>query len=199
LGLQIEIGTLEADPARDNPVEVRQRTLQRRVAVVVPIDVEADAQGPLLRSSERRRNRMTINYLGLRVARPQRMLPLPQIRSELRSCLQQFRIGCIAVGDGMRRRAGRGPGASDRGMGGEPLVEALILRPMHDDEYACEQHDDDGAERACHPGDRPKKAPAFARWIEEYRLAKHNRAPRLCFIPRSRIWRDYAAGRRRCP
>ena len=60
-------------------------------------------------------------------------------------------------------------------MGGELPVEALILRPVHDDEHGCEQHDDDGAERACHPGDRPKKARAFARWIEEYRLAKHGR------------------------
>ena len=86
LSLEFEVRAFEADPARDNPVEVRQRLLQSRVTVVVPVHVEADAQRPLLRSSERRRNRMTVDHLGLRVASPQPTLPLPQIGGELGSC-----------------------------------------------------------------------------------------------------------------
>jgi len=46
---------------------------------------------------------------------------------------------------------------------------------MHNDEDGYEQHDDDSAQRARYPRHRPQKARAFARWIEEYRLAKHGR------------------------
>ena len=173
IGFELEVRTLEAEPARDHPIEMGKRTLQRRIAVVIPVDVKADAQRPLLRSSERRRKRVTVHDLGLGMARTQVPLPLPQVRSELGSGLKQFGIGGVAVGNGMRRRAGGRPGAADRGMGGELLVEALVLRPMHDHQDRRECHDDDRAEGAHYPRKRLEKARTFAGRVEEDRLAKH--------------------------
>src|SRR6185295_9049307 len=48
VSLQVHVLALEAEPARKDPVEMGQGPLQRGEAVVVPVHIEADAEGPIL-------------------------------------------------------------------------------------------------------------------------------------------------------
>ena len=58
-------------------------------------------------------------------------------------------------------------------MGGELLVEALILRPIHDHKDRRKQHENDGADGAGDPRQGLQQARAFAGGVEEDWLAKH--------------------------
>ena len=70
-------------------------------------------------------------------------------------------------------------------MGGELLVEALIVWPIHDQENRRKQYENDGAYSAAGPRQGLQKARAFAGGVEEDGLAKH--APKwdgsLCSVP----------------
>ena len=58
-------------------------------------------------------------------------------------------------------------------MGGELLVEARIVWPIHDQKDRRKQHENDGADGAGGPRQGLQQARAFACGVEEDGLAKH--------------------------
>ena len=66
IGLHLQIRTGKRKPARNDPIELGQRPLERRVAVIVPIDIEADAQRPVARNPQWARNGLAVYHLYLR-------------------------------------------------------------------------------------------------------------------------------------
>src|SRR6478736_5534264 len=58
--LQVHGRTLKIKPAGDEPVEMGKRPLKSGVASVVPVHVEADAQGPFVCTFKRHGDRATV-------------------------------------------------------------------------------------------------------------------------------------------
>ncbi len=116
-GFQVHGRPGKAQPAGDDPIKIGKHPLEIGVAVIVPVDVEADAQGACVRASERPWNGMAIDHLRLGMAGYQRTLLLPHLRSETGGRSGRGvrrRRDCNAMG----RRAGGRPGTSDRRMRG---------------------------------------------------------------------------------
>src|SRR6185437_126573 len=157
--------------------EIGQRPLERGVAVVVPIDIKPDAQRLLTRASECDRHRVAIHHLSLRVPRKLALF-LAQFGSEHGSGFEHFGIGRGRDRDPMGRRTGGGPGAPDRYMRRELLVEGIVARSMHNKEDGRERDNNERAERAHSPSKSTQDASALARGIEENRFADHVRLSR---------------------
>lgn len=118
---------------------------------------------------------MAVQHLCLGMAGFEGALLLPQFRRETSGGSEQFRIRRIRDRNPMARGAGRRPGAADRGVRSEPVVEAVIDRSMHDHQDRHEHDHDQGAERARHPRKPPQDKRSLARRVEENLLTDHGR------------------------
>ena len=170
-GLQVHGRPRETEPTGDHPIETRQRPLESRIAILIPVDVKADAQRPSGGACERGGHDRPLRHGGLR---SMRQIPLSVAQFGGQSCRASERLGIggICDRDAMRRRAGRRPGAADRHVrvGGGFLGDGS----MHDQERRDEQRHDDPADRADQPGEPDERAAALARRIEEYWLTGHS-------------------------
>ena len=108
------VGTAEAKPAWNDPIEMRQGSLQRGITVVVPAGIEADADSPVLGDGERGRHPPPFEFTSLRVAHAEFSFVLAQFFGEPGCVSQRFRIGGTCDREAMCGRAGRRPGAADR-------------------------------------------------------------------------------------
>ena len=102
-GMQRHVRAAHAHPAGDHPVQRGQRTLQRGIAAVIPVDVEADRQCPVGRLVQRwRRWRARHAALaGADARRMQQLLPGTYFRRQPGGGFEQFGIGRLDPGQCM--------------------------------------------------------------------------------------------------